>query len=188
MLRIDNKQKCSVICGCLFSIVLLVSCAHKSGHKSVAYDSRTRTNNIEQRGQRDIPERKVKGHTKVRMEKAGGVYLVPIRVNGLDLKFIFDTGASSISLSSAEALVMLRQGLISEDDVMGQHQFQDATGGVSVGTIIRLRTVEIGGITLSNIEASVVDNIQAPLLLGQTALSKFGKVTIDYNNNTIEFN
>jgi len=34
----------------------------------------------------------------------------------------------------------------------------------------------------------VVDNIQAPLLLGQTALIKFGKVTIDYNNNTIEFN
>lgn len=25
-------------------------------------------------------------------------------------------------------------------------------------------------------------------LLGQTALSKFGKVTIDYNNNIIEFN
>ena len=36
--------------------------------------------------------------------------------------------------------------------------------------------------------AFVVDNIQAPLLLGQTALSKFGKVTINYNNNTIEFN
>ena len=41
---------------------------------------------------------------------------------------------------------------------------------------------------LHNVEANVVDNIQAPLLLGQTALSKFGKVTIDYNNNTIEFN
>ena len=188
MLRNNNKRKYAVICRCILSIVLLVSCAHKSGHKSVAYDSNRNTNNIEQKRQMDIPDRKVKGHTKVRMEKAGGVYLVPIRVNGLDLKFIFDTGASSISLSSAEALVMLRQGLISEEDIMGQHQFQDATGGVSVGTIIRLRTVEIGGITLSNIEASVVDNIQAPLLLGQTALSKFGKVTIDYNNNTIEFN
>ena len=83
---------------------------------------------------------------------------------------------------------MLRQGKINQDDIVGQQQFRDATGGLSVGTVIRLRSVEIGGITLNNIEASVVDNIQAPLLLGQTALSKFGKVTINYNNNTIEFN
>lgn len=180
---------CTVfICECLFSIFLLVSCAHKSGHKLNAYDSSRSTNNIEQTKTANIPERKVKGHTKVRMEKAGGVYLVPIKVNGLDLKFIFDTGASSICLSSAEALVMLKQGLITQDDVVGQQQFQDATGGVSVGTIIRLRTVEIGGLVLNTVEATVVDNIQAPLLLGQTALSKFGKVTIDYNKNIIEFN
>ena len=182
------KKHTTAICGCMLSFVLLVSCAHKSGHKPNGYDSNRNKNNIEQTSQADIPERKVKGHTKVRMEKAGGVYLVPIKVNGLDLKFIFDTGASSISLSSAEAIVMLRQGLITQNDVVGQQQFQDATGGVSVGTIIRLKTVEIGGLVLNNVEASVVDNIQAPLLLGQTALSKFGKVTIDYNNNIIEFN
>lgn len=133
-------------------------------------------------------ERSIRKGTKIHMTKEGGVYMVPITVNGLDLSFIFDTGASSISISSAEAMVMYRQGLITEDDIMGKQQFQDATGGVSVGTVIRLRTVEIGGITLNNVEATVVDNIQAPLLLGQTALSKFGKVTIDYDNNIIEFN
>lgn len=169
-------------------LLCLCSCAHKSGHKYNAYDSRRNTNSIEPTSQTNTPERKIKGHTKVRMEKAYGVYLVPIKVNGLDLKFIFDTGASSICLSSAEALVMLRQGQITQDDFVGQQQFQDATGGISVGTIIRLHTVEIGGIVLRNVEANVVDNIQAPLLLGQTALSKFGKVTIDYNNNIIEFN
>jgi aspartyl protease family protein len=169
--------------GGLVVLLILCSCAHKSGHKPNAYDSSRSTNNIV-----DIPERKVKGHTKVRMEKAGGVFLVPIKVNGLDLKFIFDTGASSICLSSAEALVMLRQGQITQDDFVGQQQFQDATGGISVGTIIRLHTVEIGGIVLRDVEANIVDNIQAPLLLGQTALSKFGKVTIDYDNNIIEFN
>ena len=169
-------------------VILLLSCAHKSGHKPSAYDTSRSSKNIELTSQDISQERKVKDHTKVRMEKAGGVYLVPIKVNGLDLKFIFDTGASSICLSSAEALVMLRQGQITQDDLVGQQQFQDATGGISVGTIIRLHTVEIGGIILRNVEANVVDNIQAPLLLGQTALSKFGKVTIDYNNNIIEFN
>lgn len=139
------------------------------------------------RGSEYKEQRAIRNGTKVTMRKDGGVYLVPINVNGLDLEFIFDTGASTICISSAEALVMLRQGKITEEDVLGQSQFQDATGGISVGTIIRLRSIEIGGITLHNVEANVVDNIQAPLLLGQTALSKFGKVTIDYDNNTIEF-
>lgn len=133
-------------------------------------------------------ERRIRRGTKVKMEADGGVYLVPITVNGLDLKFIFDTGASSICISSAEATVMVRQGQITRDDILGQQQFQDATGRVSVGTVINLKTVEIGGIVLHDVEATVVDNIQAPLLLGQTALAKFGKISIDYDNLTIEFN
>lgn len=168
---------------CMFSALMICSCAHKSGHKGRPGMSRQNEAASSYKS-----ERKVRGHAKVHMTKEGGVYLVPITVNGLSLRFIFDTGASSISLSSAEALVMLRQGKISKEDIVGQQQFQDATGGISVGTIIRLHTVEIGGLVLENVEATVVDNIQAPLLLGQTALSKFGKVTINYNNNTIEFN
>ena len=168
-------------------IFALSSCAHKSGRHGHD-NNRNRSTMIAKNQKTDRRERKVGGHTKVSMRKEGGVYLVPITVNGLNLDFIFDTGASSISLSSAEAMVMLRQGQITQDDIVGQQQFQDATGGVSVGTIVLLRTVQIGDITLENVEASIVDNIQAPLLLGQTALAKFGKVTIDYNHNTIEFN
>ncbi len=122
------------------------------------------------------------------MRKEGGVYLVPITVNGLNLDFIFDTGASTISISSAEAMVMIRQGKITQEDIIGQAQFMDANGGISAGTIVLLRSVQIGDIALQNIQATVVDNIQAPLLLGQSALAKFGKVTIDYENNILEFN
>ena len=170
-----------------YMLFSFLSCAHKSGRHGHDNNHKRPTTIVENQNH-DRRERKVGGHTKVNMRKEGGVYLVPIIVNGLNLDFIFDTGASSISLSSAEAMVMLRQGQITQDDVVGQQQFQDATGGVSVGTIVLLRTVQIGDITLENVEASIVDNIQAPLLLGQTALAKFGKVTIDYNHNTIEFN
>jgi aspartyl protease family protein len=168
-------------------VITFSSCAHKSGRHGHD-NNRNRSTTIAKNNNSDRRERKVGGYTKVNMRKEGGVYLVPITVNGLNLDFIFDTGASSISLSSAEAMVMLRQGQITQEDIIGQQQFQDATGGVSVGTIVLLRTVQIGDITLENVEASIVDNIQAPLLLGQTALAKFGKVTIDYNHNTIEFN
>ena len=170
-------------------IILCTSCHRRRAYEesiNVPYELSNSDNS--RRNDEYSEERNIRRGTKVFMEKSGGVYLVPITVNGLNLKFIFDTGASSICISAAEAAVMVRQGKITEDDILGQQQFQDATGSVSVGTVIRLRTVNIGGIELHNIEANVVDNIQAPLLLGQTALGKFGKVTIDYNDNTIEFN
>lgn len=168
---------------------MMTSC--KRRHYSDVVDEGTEfSSNDDRRRNRDEyrEERNIRRGTKVSMEENSGVYLVPINVNGLDLKFIFDTGASSICISSAEAAVMVRQGKISQDDILGQEQFQDATGDISVGTVINLKTVEIGGIVLHNVEATVVDNIAAPLLLGQTALAKFGKISIDYNNLTIEFN
>lgn len=170
----------------MFSVCcLLGGCRHRHYVNQVADDG-VEDSRHDSDEYKDV--RKIRQGTKVRMEANGGVYLVPINVNGLDLKFIFDTGASSICISSAEATVMVRQGKITEDDILGQQQFQDATGRVSVGTIVNLNTVEIGGIVLHNVEATVVDNIQAPLLLGQTALAKFGKISIDYDNLTIEFN
>lgn len=185
MKRIINK----VICA-LFVAFILLSCAHKSGHKRERSNGRCQPVATQQaeRASSNRTERKIGSNTKVNMRKDGGVYYIPIIVNGLNLDFVFDTGASNISLSAAEATVMARQGKITEDDIVGEAQFSDANGGISVGTVVLLRTVQIGGITLHNVEASVVDNIQAPLLLGQSALAKFGKVTIDYNKNTIEFN
>lgn len=170
-------------------LIVSTSCHRRRAYEESNIDSYETSNSRNSRETDDYKEeRSIRKGTKVYMEKSGGVYFVPITVNGLDLKFIFDTGASSICISVAEAAVMVRQGKITEGDILGQQQFQDATGSISVGTVIRLRTVNIGGIELRNIEANVVDNIQAPLLLGQTALAKFGKVTIDYNNNVIEFN
>lgn len=180
------KRLSSFVFVLLLVCSLFGSCRHRHYRDQVT-DSE---NTVDSRNNRDEYKeaQRIRRGTKVKMEAAGGVYLVPITVNGLDLKFIFDTGASSICISSAEATVMVRQGKITRDDILGQQQFQDATGGISVGTIVNLKTVEIGGIVLHDVEATVVDNIQAPLLLGQTALAKFGKISIDYDDLTIEFN
>lgn len=163
------------------------SCAHKSGHRREGALV-TRSSSKDSRQSNSTSEKKVSGNTRVRMTKENGVYYVPITVNGLSLRFIFDTGASSILISSAEAAVMIRQGLIEEDDILGQNQMEDASGNISTGTVVNLKSVVIGDLTLHNVEATVVDNIEAPLLFGQTALSKFGKVSIDYDHGYIEFN
>lgn len=165
----------------IFCVVVLCSCAHKSGHKIVQNKSFVNVEKVNK-------EESLKMHTEVKMEKQNGVYFVPIEVNGLPLKFIFDTGASNISISSAEAAVMCKQGQITQEDILGKENLQDASGNVTIGAVINLRSVKIGEIELHNVQASVVNNMQAPLLLGQTALSKFGRISIDYEKLIIEFN
>lgn len=125
--------------------------------------------------------------TVVRMTREGGVYKVPVRINGTEMDFIFDTGASLISISNLEASYLIKQGKISREDVQGSSKFVDALGNVSEGTIVNLKQVSIGGHTVYNIKASVVDNDEAPLLLGQTFLEQFGRIAIDYKAGTLTF-
>mgnify|MGYP002776377742 CR=1 FL=1 len=44
--------------------------------------------------------------TVIIMNKENGVYTVPCKINGLSLKFIFDTGASDVSISLTEAMFL----------------------------------------------------------------------------------
>ncbi|WP_041952148.1 retropepsin-like aspartic protease family protein [Spirosoma spitsbergense] len=127
------------------------------------------------------------GPTEVRMKKENGVYKVPVTVNGTPMQFILDTGASLISISSTEAEFMMKQGTITDDDIVGQSRFQDANGDISPGSIIRLKSVQIGDRVLENVHASVVTGAKAPLLLGQSALSQFGKISLDYRRNIVTF-
>ena len=90
-------------------------------------------------------------------------------------------------MSLTEAIFMYKQGRLTDDDILGSQQFQDATGHINEGTIINLRSVVIGNREVKNVQASVVENQEAPLLLGQTVLKNFGKVTIDYDNDYITF-
>jgi len=123
----------------------------------------------------------------VKMEKQNGVYQIPVNINGVPMYFIFDTGASMISISSTEAIFLYKQDKLTSEDILGKSNFIDANGNVSEGTIIVLRQVKIGNKILKNVEASVVNNLGAPLLIGQSALEKFGKISIDYGKNEILF-
>ncbi|MEY2703141.1 MAG: hypothetical protein RLY43_1779 [Bacteroidota bacterium] len=120
-------------------------------------------------------------------EIENGVKYVWIEVNGIRLRFIFDTGASDICISEAEAITLYKQGTLTEDDILETQSFQDATGTISNGTKIILREVKIGNQILENIEALVVSNFQAPLLLGQSALERFDNIRIDNKNQQIIF-
>lgn len=111
--------------------------------------------------------------------KEGGVCKVKCAINGLPLHFIFDTGAADVSISSVEATFMAKNDFLSSSDIIGKQNYQTADGNITEGTVINLKDVKLGSLHLNNIKASVVRKQAAPLLLGQSVLSKLGKIEID---------
>lgn len=166
------------------SCLLLFSCRHRNR----IVHSRETTKIAKQE---NIPKSSVSvmnsGKSVVKMNKENGVYHVPCKINGTEMEFIFDTGASDITMSLTEALFLYKQAKLKKEDIIGKQQYQIADGSIHEGMIVVLRKVEIGNCVLTNVQASIVDNMEAPLLLGQSALTAFGKISIDYNRNEITF-
>lgn len=128
------------------------------------------------------------GKRTIRMRKgSGGVYYVPMRINGQELEFLFDTGASSILISKLEAELLEKQGRITSEDMEGVTEAQLADGRQVSVRCLNLREVELAGVKLYNIPAYIAENTDASLLLGQTAMSRFGSFKVDYKNETITF-
>ncbi|MBQ3732284.1 MAG: retroviral-like aspartic protease family protein, partial [Muribaculaceae bacterium] len=137
-------------------------------------------------GQRDNQAEGEETIGEVPFTKEDGVCRVKCRVNDLPLYFIFDTGASDVTLSMVEATFMVKNGYLSDSDIVGNQRYMDANGNVSVGTVINLKEVDFGGFTLNNVKASVVLNQKAPLLLGQSVLGRLGRIEIDNQRQVLK--
>ena len=122
----------------------------------------------------------------VPFRKDGGVCVVKCEINDLPLNFIFDTGASDVSISDVEANFMYKNDYLSKSDILGKQNYITADGRISEGTVINLKNINIGGLELNNVRASVVKNQRAPLLLGQSVLSRLGKIEIDNEKNILK--
>ena len=129
----------------------------------------------EQQGDTLTAERVV----EIPFTKAGGVTKVDCTINNLPLNFIFDTGASDVTISQVEANFMYKNGYLDARDIVGKKTYQVATGAIAVGTTIILKEIQFGGLILRDVRASVVETQNAPLLLGQTVLQRLGKIEID---------
>jgi len=162
--------------------IMLTMCS-RSGHRSPSMNGQNMI--TQQNPVTEVPIEIDSEKNVLKMRTEGGVRIVAVEINDIKLDFIFDTGAGDIGISMAEAIVLIRQGTLSEEDVLGVQQYQIANGEIVEGTVINLRKVKLGNRILYNVRASVIDNPHAPLLLGQSALEQFGKITIDNVRNEI---
>lgn len=134
----------------------------------------------------------MQAQVRIQMEKSGDVYKIPCLVNGVKMKMIFDTGASRVSISSMMADYLYENDYISVDDVKGYTKTRIADGSIKENMVVCLKSVEIGGLILRDVEAVVSKSLDAPLLLGQSAIQKLGSITLEgntliINNGQTEF-
>ena len=116
------------------------------------------------------------------MQQDNGVYRVQCKVNGAKMKMVFDTGASAVSLSLNIAQYLYDNDYISDSDILEQGQSQTADGRIVDHLKINIKDLEIGGQHVENVAAIVMANQSAPLLLGQSAIQKLGRIQIEGSN------
>lgn len=88
------------------------------------------------------------------------------QINGTAVRFVVDTGATLVSLSSAEAR---RLGL---DYQRGEPVSMNTANGTVQARRITLDQVRVGAISVANVPAVVVDNLNMPILLGMSFLNR----------------
>lgn len=110
---------------------------------------------------------------EVRLNRGdGGQFHVDARINGTSLPFLVDTGADMVALTIDDAR---RLGIY-----INPYEFEPVgtgAGGALRGKPVMLNQVEIGGRTLTNVQAVVIEGLETNLL-GQSVLREFGKVEL----------
>lgn len=124
--------------------------------------------------------------TKVPMVKKSGVYEVPCVVNGKNANFIFDSGASDVQLSLEFFNEGLKSGLFRMSDLFAEIvEYKVASGSVVKGRNVNIRQLIIGDLVLFNVIGSIIDSPNTPMLLGQSAIERFGTYSVDYDKLTL---
>ena len=96
-----------------------------------------------------------------------GHFITTGTVNGMSIRFMVDTGASSVALSVDEAK---RAGV---NYLAGTRSRVQTANGVAVVYIVKLDSVRVGDITVNNVDAVIVESDKLGIaLLGMSFLNR----------------
>jgi aspartyl protease family protein len=109
---------------------------------------------------------------------SSGMYLTHGSINGQSVRFLVDTGASAISMNSEQAKqlgIRYRR--------TGTPTGVSTASGYAKAHRISLKSVSVGDIAQSNVEAVVIEgNHPGPILLGMTFL---GRLNVEHSGNAM---
>ena len=95
-----------------------------------------------------------------------GHFITNGTINGANMRFLVDTGASMISLGASDAR---RAGL---DPTKGELAYTQTANGMAQVSRVRLHSVRVGDIVLNDVEATVHQQDMPVVLLGMSFLNR----------------
>lgn len=109
----------------------------------------------------------------------GGIYTVPVQINGsIAMQFLVDPGAGVVVIPVSVLRNLVRNGSVTESDVIGLGAAETADSSLYLTAKVRLREMRIGNTIARDVTAAVSPGLTQPLL-GQSFFRRFASVTFD---------
>lgn len=120
---------------------------------------------------------------------SGGLFEIECTMNDrITIPFYIDSGCSESTIPVHIFITLYKAGTITEADRLPSRIFTLADGSTTEKHRFVLRKIKVGDKVFYNIPISITENVNAPLLLGQDVLSRFGMILLDYENNLLIHN
>jgi hypothetical protein len=100
-------------------------------------------------------------------------------VNGGSFTFVYDENATQNLIGVEDATRLLRTGRINRNDFRDGERSFDEDGDILRNSVITLREMRVGRITLRNVSVTVTPELPAPIILTTETLRPLGEFTID---------
>lgn len=184
----NGMKKTAVV---LTFVLFLVSCGSKKAEP--VYVDTDETQELQetsdpQSAQEEASPAQSGDEVIVPFRNENGTKYVQVKINGVSLEMIFDTGCSTTSISAAEANYLYQKGVLTDEDFLGTEKATIADGSIVDNMVVNLREVVISDkILCPNVTAHVSENTNAPLLLGNEVLDRLATITINNEDNTLLF-
>lgn len=116
--------------------------------------------------------------SSIELEVDGGVYHIFVTIGNIEKKFVLDSGASDVTISTNLENELINSGAIKKEYYGSPALYKLADGNIILCRRLILPELKIGKYTVTNVR-TVIGKDSSPLLLGKSFLDKFKKWSID---------
>jgi peptidoglycan-associated lipoprotein len=109
----------------------------------------------------------------------------PCIVNAITLNFVYDRRTVRPTISLGSALRLLRDGLITKDDFLGDPDQILGEATIANRAIFVAKTLRIGGVTLNDVEIQVDHQLKSQMMIGEVTLNELGTFEINEEKQQI---
>ncbi len=114
--------------------------------------------------------------------------LVAVNINGINHKFLLDTGADTVVINKKLLSELLDSNFITRDNFINKTKSSLADGSIIFTEDWLIPEMKVGNHIIKNIIVSVVDSEESTMLFGMDGLNKLNVFKLNLNENEIILN